>query len=102
MAILIAMYHKPADPAAFDRYYFETHVPIAKRLPGLRRYQITRGPIMRLEGASPYHLIATLSFDTVAAIQAAIASPEGKATATDLANFAQAGAELFIAESDVI
>ena len=31
MAQLLALYHQPADPAAFDRYYFETHVPIAKK-----------------------------------------------------------------------
>ena len=24
----------PADPAAFDRYYYATHVPIAKKIPG--------------------------------------------------------------------
>ena len=102
MAILIAMYHKTDNPAAFDRYYFEKHVPIARRLPGLNRYQVTRGPIMRQDGASPYHLIATLSFDSVEAIQAALASDEGKATAADLANFAHAGTDLFIAESEII
>ena len=29
MARLLAMYKKPADAAAFDRYYFTTHVPQA-------------------------------------------------------------------------
>ena len=27
MAKIIAMYKTPADPAAFDRYYFGPHVP---------------------------------------------------------------------------
>ena len=102
MAILIAMYHKTADSAAFDDYYFGTHVAIAKTLPGLRSYQVTRGPIMRLDGASPYHLVAMLSFDSLDAIHAALASAEGKATAADLANFAHAGAELFIADSEIV
>src|SRR5437868_3228647 len=74
MAMLIAMYKKPADVAAFERHYFDRHVPIAKRLPGLKSYEVSRGPVVTLEGASPYHLIAMLTFDSVGTIQAALAS----------------------------
>ncbi len=31
---VLAMYKRPADPAAFDRYYYSTHAPIAKKIPG--------------------------------------------------------------------
>lgn len=98
-ARVYAMYRHPADPAAFDRYYHDTHVPIAKRVPGLRGYEVTRGAIGTLGEPSPYHLIATLSFDSRAAIDAALQSPEGQATAADLANFATAGVDLFIADT---
>ena len=37
-----------------------------------------------------------LSFDSVEAIQNALTSPEGQATAADLANFADTGVELLI------
>lgn len=67
MAKIFAIYQQPADPAAFDRYYFDTHVPLAKKIPGLRRYEVTRGDVMGM------------------------ASAEGQSTAADLANFAQAG-----------
>ena len=30
MAKLFAIYQQPANPAEFDRYYFKTHVPLAK------------------------------------------------------------------------
>jgi uncharacterized protein (TIGR02118 family) len=36
MAKIVALYKEPADPAAFDAYYYSTHVPLAKTLPGLR------------------------------------------------------------------
>jgi uncharacterized protein (TIGR02118 family) len=98
MAKVFALYKTPSDPAAFDRYYIDVHVPIAKKIPGLRAYEITHGAIGMLGGRSPYHLIATLTFDSVAAIQAALASPEGQATAADLGNFATGGVELFFAE----
>jgi uncharacterized protein (TIGR02118 family) len=96
MAKLVALYRKPADPAAFDRYYFGTHVPLAKRIKGLRRYEVNKGPVAGAGGDSPYHLIAILHFDGLADIQAALASPEGQATAADLGNFATAGVELAI------
>ena len=94
------MYKTPADPVAFDRYYFSTHLPIAKKIPGLRQYEVTRGPVMMvMGGASPYHLVATLTFDSIAAIQAALASAEGQATAADLGNFATAGVDLYMADT---
>jgi uncharacterized protein (TIGR02118 family) len=30
---------------AFDKHYFEAHVPIAKKIPGLRKYEVSRGPV---------------------------------------------------------
>ncbi len=99
MAKVIAMYGIPTDREAFDRYYFDKHVPIAKTIPGLRQYEITRGSITTPDGIAPYHLIAILTFDSVAAVQAGLASAQGKATADDLANFATGGVELMIAET---
>lgn len=102
MATLLALYKKPADAAAFDRYYFATHIPLAKRIAGLRGYEVSDGPLGTPQGDSPYHLAALLRFDSVAAIQQAMASPEGQATAADLGNFAQAGVELLIFETKTV
>ncbi|MBK9115687.1 MAG: EthD family reductase [Betaproteobacteria bacterium] len=99
MAKVIAMYKTPTDAAAFDRYYFGTHVPIAKKIPGLRHYEVTRGPIHSYDGSAPYHLIATLTFDSMAAVHAALGSPEGQATANDLAHFATGGAEIYFSDT---
>lgn len=98
-AKLTACYGVPADPAAFERHYFTTHLAIAKRLPGLRGYEVTRGPVRGLAGAAPWHLVATLSFDSMEALAAALASPEGQATAADLAHFATGGVEVWYAET---
>lgn len=99
MANLLAMYKTPPDVAEFDRYYHATHVPIARKLPGLRSYEISRGPIVTPDGQAPYHLIATLGFDSVEAIQVALASPQGEATAADLGRFATAGVEIYIIDT---
>jgi uncharacterized protein (TIGR02118 family) len=99
MAKLIALYKKPADAAEFDKYYFSTHIEIAKRVPGLRRYEVSTGAVTTPQGDSAYHLVAVLGFDSMAAIQQALGSPEGQAAAGDLANFAQAGVELLVFDS---
>jgi uncharacterized protein (TIGR02118 family) len=98
MPQLLVLYNTPADTAAFDSYYRQTHIPLAKKIPGLRSYSISNGPVQALAGNAPY-LIAVLTFDSMADIDAAIASPEGQAAAADLANFASGGATLLIYDS---
>ena len=99
MAKLFAIYQQPADAAAFDKYYFESHVPLAKTIPGLRSYEVTRGDVMGMAGKHAVYLVATLEFDSMAAIGAAMASAQGQATAADLANFASAGVDVLMADS---
>lgn len=100
MAKLLALYKKPDDAAAFKRYYLSTHVPIAKQIPGLRRYEVSSGAVATPEGESAYHLAAILSFDSMHALETGLNSPPGQAAAADLANFAQAGVELLVFDSD--
>ncbi len=95
-AKLIALYKTPASKSDFDAHYEKTHIPTAKKLPGLRKYEVSSGSVDVGQGDSPYHLVAILSFDSLAAIQSALGSAEGKATADDLGNFAQAGVELLM------
>jgi uncharacterized protein (TIGR02118 family) len=96
MAQLWVMYRTPKDKAAFDRYYFESHVPIAKKIPGVRSYEVSRGPVMTPAGPSDCHLAAVLTFDDMAAIQHAFASAEGQAAAADVQTFATGGVDMFM------
>lgn len=102
MATITALYHAPADSAAFDEYYAATHVPLVKRVPGLRRLEVSRGQVMSLQGASPYHKVAHLRFDSMADLKAAVVAPEGQEAAADLANFASAGITVLVYESDTL
>jgi len=96
MAKLLVLYSKPANPATFDTYYFSTHVPLAKKVPGLRSYEVNVGPVLTPQGPANVHLAAVLSFDSMEAIQHGMSSPAGQAAAADLANFAQAGVQLLM------
>src|SRR6185437_7073440 len=88
MARMVVVYRAPEDVEAFRRHYFETHVPLAKRLPGLRRYEVSEGPIGSPSGPSDAYMIATLHFDDMAALRAAFASETGRACAEDRRKFA--------------
>ena len=96
MAKLLVLYKTPKDRAAFDRYYRSIHIPIAKKIPGLKKYEISKGAVGTPAGPADIHLVAMLSFDSAADIQKALQSPEGQAAAGDLANFADGGADLYI------
>ena len=99
MARLVVLYKTPKNKDAFDRYYHATHVPLAKKMPGLRNYDISQGAIQTPSGPADVHLVATLTFDSVQAITSALSSAEGQAAAGDLANFADGGAELYMFET---
>ncbi|SRR5713101_3471716 len=97
MVKLIALYRKPADVQEFDKHYEQVHTPLVLRMPELRKLEVTRitgSPI----GESKYHLMAEMYFDSLDALNAANASPEGKATARDLMSFAADVVTLFFGE----
>jgi uncharacterized protein (TIGR02118 family) len=100
MARLVVLYKTPADARAFDHHYRTIHIPLAKKLPGLRKYEISQGPVMTPAGPAGVHLVATLYFDDMQAIQAAFASPEGQAAAADAQSLTSL--EMFVFESQEV
>lgn len=88
MVKLIALYKKPADVKAFEEHYFDVHIPITNKIPGLKKVEVSRmtGSPM---GECEYHLMAELYFDNMDALKAGMSSPEGKASGKDLMSFAK-------------
>jgi uncharacterized protein (TIGR02118 family) len=81
-ARLLVLWDAPQDPAEFDRHYEEVHIPLAKKMPGLRRYTVARDA-KSMRGGEPHYLVAELDFDDKAALMAAFGSPEGQAVGAD-------------------
>ena len=87
MVKLVAIYSKPDDVDAFDKHYFDVHVPLAKAMPGLKKVEVSRytgSPA----GDPRYYLMAELYFENKDAMFAGLNSPEGKAAAKDVMGFA--------------
>jgi uncharacterized protein (TIGR02118 family) len=101
MAHMVVIYRTPKSVEAFDRHYFETHIPLAKKLPGLRRYEISDGAILTPVGNPDVYRIGTVYFDDLAAIKRAFASPEGQAAAADRKRYApdDSGVQMFLFDS---
>ena len=98
MAGMVVIYKTPADVKAFEKHYFETHIPLAKQMPGLRKYEVSRGPVTVIAGSPDVYMIGTLHFDDLDAMRAAFASPEGRACAADRQNYApdESGVQMFL------
>ncbi|HVJ66780.1 MAG TPA: EthD family reductase [Caulifigura sp.] len=101
MTRLTVLYGHPDDPAEFDRYYHAVHIPIAKRMKGLKGWTI--GKCVGAGGEKPpYYMIVGLYADSRAALEAILESPEGQATIADLPNFATGGATFFYDDETVV
>lgn len=96
MARLVVLYKTPKSAEAFDKHYASTHIPLAKKVPGLTKYDVSQGAVGTPAGPSGIHLVATLYFDSLDALKAGMSSPEGQAAAGDLANFADGGVDLYM------
>ncbi|CAN5697724.1 EthD family reductase [soil metagenome] len=87
----VVLYGHPESPDAFEKYYSETHIPIALKIPHLDHIELTifsPGP----DGSKPaFYRMAELYFADSVLMGAAFSSPEGQAATNDLQNFATGG-----------
>ena len=86
---LLVLYPEPTDRDAFEQYYVTKHLPLAAKLPGLRRSSYSFGVSGQ---ASPYFAIFEADFDSREDLIAGMSSPEGQAVEADVPNYASAGA----------
>jgi len=91
MPKVTVLYGHPTNAGDFEKYYSATHMPLAAKMKGVARLELTRfapGP----DGARPaFYRMAELYFETQAQMQETLNSPEGQAAVADLQNFATGG-----------
>ncbi|PJB19623.1 MAG: EthD family reductase [Flavobacteriaceae bacterium CG_4_9_14_3_um_filter_33_16] len=94
MIKLTVLYGHPTEINAFESYYANTHLPIAAKLTGHKKLELTKF-LNAPDGAKPdYYRMAEFWYRDPEALQKAMNSPEGNATAGDLPNFATGGVTL--------
>ncbi|HVE26951.1 MAG TPA: EthD family reductase [Sporichthya sp.] len=97
MAIKInVQYGRPTDPEAFEKYYAETHLPLASKMTGFSRIELCKVVGTPDGQPSDIYRTAEIWWDSPADMEKTMSSPEGQATVADIANFATGGANVFI------
>ena len=97
---LVVLYTQPDDADTFDKHYLGQHGPLVDKIPGLERWEGAAFVAAADRGEQTYHRIAELYFTDMDALQAALGTDEGKATAADYGQIAPAGSRMFIAAVD--
>ena len=97
---LVVLYTQPENGDSFDEHYLGVHAPLVEKIPGLQRWESARVVAAPDGGEQTYFRIAELYFSDLEALQAALGSAEGQATAGDFQQIAPPGSRMFIAAVD--
>jgi len=98
MVKLVVMYGHPEDPAAFEKYYADTHLPIAGAIPGVSKVELGKFVGTPDGSQASQYRMAALYFSSMEQLQASMGSPEGVAAVSDIPNFATDGVDVSVAE----
>jgi len=89
LKFMVVVYRRPdLTPEQFRQHFEQVHGPLAKNLPGLKKYTqnyVCDDPEREAPG---WDAIVELYFDNRSAMEAAWASPQGAASDADLPAFA--------------
>lgn len=99
---ITVLFGHPQDPAAFERYYRQTHFPLTAKVKGIKGVTIGKLEALDPGQPAPYYRITSFYFDSREACEAVLASPEGQATLADLNNFATGGVSIVANEEEVL
>jgi uncharacterized protein (TIGR02118 family) len=99
MIILLRKNTKFSDEE-FASYWLETHTPLAKKMPGLRKYvvNVVKRPLNR---EPDFHGVVELWFDDQTSMKRAFSSPEGAATQKDTEVFASGLTTMYVDEHPI-
>lgn len=88
-AHLVVLYNAPKDPAAFEKYYSETHLPLLAK--HAKEIGFTNGVLVKFVSNSAFYRKAELTFASMDALKKGTATAGFKAVADDIPNFASGG-----------
>ncbi len=98
MAKILVLFGRPKDPELFDKQYWEDHVPMAKQMPGLKKYTVHK-VVSAPRGEPPYYQVVELEFDSMDSLKKALESQAGKDSGRHSVKIATGGITFLYAES---
>ncbi len=94
---VVVLYPKPKDTKEFDEHYEKIHVPLAKKIPKLKDFKVSKiyaSPIGNLD----YYLMAELYFESKEDLENAMNSNEMREAARDAMKISEGKMKVMIAE----
>lgn len=97
-AKIIVLFGMPQDPQHFDELYWKEHVPMAKKMPGLRRYTVHK--VAAPPGRDPpFYQIVEMEFENMEALKKATKSPESQESTRHASKIATGGITFLFVDS---
>jgi uncharacterized protein (TIGR02118 family) len=93
---ITVLYNQPKDPAQFEKYYAETHMPMVYAV--IKRVELALGIPGPSGAPPPFYRITELYFDSAEQLQQITATPDWKKIVDDVPNFASGGATVLISK----
>ena len=95
---ITVLYAQPKDPAAFEKYYAETHLPIAAKMQGVKRIELSKVAAGPDGAAPPFYRIAELYFTNKKQMDTVMATQPAKDVVADIPNFATGGFTVLVSQ----
>ena len=95
MVKVTVLYEQPQDVAAFETYYWETHVPkYGQQIPNVIKLEANKA----FGDDTPFYRSADLYFEDMPSFQASMGAPITQAAIADLDNFAKGRHKVLMTE----
>ncbi len=102
MIRLTVLYGHPDDPEEFDRYYREVHIPLARKMKGLKGWTVGKCQAVDPQSSPAYYLIVSLYANDREEMESILQSAAGQETIADVPNFATGGVTFLYDEQQVL
>ena len=93
---ITVLYGEPKDPAQFEKYHAETHMPMVYA--AVKRTELAKGVPGPGGSPPPFYCITELRFHSAEQLQQIAATPEWKKIVEDVPNFASGGATVLLSK----
>jgi uncharacterized protein (TIGR02118 family) len=95
---ITVLYGAPKDPAAFEKYYAGTHMPMVYKVKGIKRVELGKA-LPPPDGKPPaFYRITELWFSSPEKMQKVTGTPAWKKIIDDVPNFASGGATVLVSQ----
>ncbi len=93
---ITVLYQHPEDEVSFEEYFKDHHLPLAKKMSGVSRIEITKFQSSADGGKPEYYRMSEVFFSSREVMEETMGSPEGQAIIDDLHTLASTKVKIIL------